>query len=234
MKKIKSLFLAIFLLPIVSYAQDQEVMESIISKIGQQGSTVSQKNTLIEQIQLAIQEIDTVDYLKKVQEIYNKQWYLGINPEELSELDKRTIESDCEYFKHEIEKWEPVFIVKLNSKTFKDSIVLCLTDSEIRYDIFLINKQKKIMWTINCTDNIIFFDKGFTEPIVGRSSQKRSSILKKIKKTHPIFLSVPINTDWGVYYLSNGIFYFRKILHGKEYILSDYLRQFHDIELVTP
>ncbi|MBR4497454.1 MAG: hypothetical protein IKO90_04335 [Bacteroidales bacterium] len=189
---------------------------------------------MIEQIQYAIQEIDTADYLKKIQEIYNKQWYLGISPEQISELDKRTIESDCEYFKHEIEKWEPVFIVKLESKILEDSIILCLTDSVIRYDIFLINKQKKIKWTINCTDHIVFFDKGFTEPIVGRSPKKRSSILKKIKKKHPIFLSVPINTDWGVYYLSNGNFYFWKILHSKEYILSDYLRQFHDIELVTP
>ena len=100
--------------------------------------------SLIEQIQYAIQEIDTADYLKKIQEIYNKQWYLGISPEQISELDKRTIESDCEYFKHEIEKWEPVFIVKLESKILEDSIILCLTDSVIRYDIFLINKQKKI------------------------------------------------------------------------------------------
>ncbi len=220
MKKIKSLFLAIFLLPIVSYAQNQEVMESIISKI-----------------EATYKTIDTTLYLQRVSESYKQ--YLTTeflsNANALAKIglsgaiDTMATQQRYSDFSNHLYSSKPCFV--LNIKNCEDT--LAIENSDLPFNLLFFNPQNKLYFFVGCKNGKYRYHNTTQYELLSTKSKSRKFAKRMIKSYKHILRQQPtyilhysLNNDSTIItYVLNDKIYVYDVDRKKKYEIQDYIQK---------
>ncbi|MCQ2608804.1 MAG: hypothetical protein MJ197_08985, partial [Bacteroidales bacterium] len=168
--------------------------------------------SLIEQIMNSYENFNYIEYQKNIQNTYHQQFFFGIDDTTsmFSESDYKYIQNERKHFDKIINEGNKIFVRKTDIQVCHDTLYVSLLQSDLLFDLFILDKRKRIKWTIECTPYQIFCLKRYPEPIVGRKQRVKtcSKFFREINTPYIISLFAPPYFTWGFLYLvADKIFY---------------------------